>query len=119
MVSSTVSSKILSRMAKAEGFKYQECLTGYKSTISVKPISNSNLAGFKYIGNTALDIERAEGNEVLFGYEEAIGFMFGRTVRDKDGIAAAVRLLSLTKMLILITISGCIYYSSDPPSKRG
>lgn len=45
--------------------------------------------GFKFIGNTALDLERA-GYEVPFGYEEAIGFMFGSEIHDKDGIAATV-----------------------------
>lgn len=46
-------------------------------------------SGFKYIGNTALDLVR-EGYEVPFGYEEAIGFMFGDNIRDKDGVAATV-----------------------------
>ena len=32
-----------------------------------------------------------EGYEVPFGYEEAIGFMFGSEIRDKDGVAATVR----------------------------
>ena len=32
-------------------------------------------------------IER--GEEVLFAFEEAIGFMFGTTVLDKDGVSAA------------------------------
>jgi phosphoglucomutase len=48
-----------------------------------------NSKGFKYIGNTALDLVR-EGYEVPFGYEEAIGFMFGSEIRDKDGVAATV-----------------------------
>ena len=45
--------------------------------------------GFKFIGNTALRLEQ-EGFEVPFGYEEAIGFMFGSKIRDKDGVAATV-----------------------------
>ncbi|KAL0947282.1 hypothetical protein HGRIS_013402 [Hohenbuehelia grisea] len=72
MVASTVSSKMVEAMAHAEGFKFVECLTG-----------------FKFIGNTALDLVR-EGYEVPFGYEEAIGFMFGSDIRDKDGVAATV-----------------------------
>ncbi|KAI0646776.1 phosphoglucomutase first 3 domain-containing protein [Trametes meyenii] len=72
MVASTVSSKMIEAIAHAEGFKFAECLTG-----------------FKYIGNTALALEK-EGFEVPFGYEEAIGFMFGNQLRDKDGVAASV-----------------------------
>ncbi|KAI1790740.1 phosphoglucomutase 1 [Ganoderma leucocontextum] len=72
MVASTVSSKMIEAMAHAEGFKFAECLTG-----------------FKYIGNTALTLVQ-EGYEVPFGYEEAIGFMFGSNLRDKDGVAASV-----------------------------
>lgn len=72
MVASTVSSKMIESMAKAEGFKFAECLTG-----------------FKFIGNTALKLEQ-EGYQVPFGYEEAIGFMFGSEIRDKDGVAASV-----------------------------
>lgn len=32
-----------------------------------------------------------EGFDVPFGYEEAIGYMFGSKIRDKDGVAATVR----------------------------
>lgn len=72
MVASTVSSKMLKTMAKRENFKYVECLTG-----------------FKYIGNTALELVK-QGYEVPFGYEEAIGFMIGNEIRDKDGVGATV-----------------------------
>ncbi|KAF8136146.1 hypothetical protein EV363DRAFT_1542317, partial [Boletus edulis] len=72
MVASTVSSKMVEAMARHEGFIFVDCLTG-----------------FKFIGNTALDLERV-GYEVLFGYEEAIGFMFGSEIRDKDGISATL-----------------------------
>ncbi|KAJ8468624.1 hypothetical protein ONZ45_g17180 [Pleurotus djamor] len=70
MVASTVSSKMIEAMAHVEGFKFVECLTG-----------------FKFIGNTALNLVE-QGYEVPFGYEEAIGYMFGTEIRDKDGVAA-------------------------------
>ncbi|KAF8803603.1 hypothetical protein BYT27DRAFT_7195445 [Phlegmacium glaucopus] len=81
MVASTVSSKMLETMAKAEGFRFVECLTG-----------------FKFIGNTALVLVE-EGYEVPFGYEEAIGFMFGPDIRDKDGIAATMLFAELAVSL--------------------
>ncbi|KAH7906231.1 hypothetical protein BJ138DRAFT_1175028 [Hygrophoropsis aurantiaca] len=81
MVASTVSSKMIEAMAQAEGFTFVECLTG-----------------FKFIGNTALDLARA-GYEVPFGYEEAIGFMFGSEIRDKDGIAATLVFAKLVATL--------------------
>jgi len=88
MVASTVSSKMISTMAQYEGFKFVECLTGESCTawqsnkpfeprIIPSPPNHYSHAGFKYIGNTALDLVR-DGFEVPFGYEEAIGFMFDR-----------------------------------------
>ncbi|KAF8636547.1 hypothetical protein AX17_003359 [Amanita inopinata Kibby_2008] len=81
MVASTVSSKMIEAMSIAEGFTFRECLTG-----------------FKYIGNTSLDLV-TEGFEVLFGYEEAIGYMIGSEIRDKDGVYAAVFFAQLVAML--------------------
>ncbi|KAI6126214.1 hypothetical protein EV401DRAFT_1854927 [Pisolithus croceorrhizus] len=77
MIASTVSSRMIEAMARVEGFKFVDCLTG-----------------FKFIGNNALDLVAA-GYEVPFGYEEAIGFMFGSEIRDKDGVAAAVMFAEL------------------------
>ena len=57
--------------------------------------SSLNRIGFKYIGNTGLTLEQ-EGYDVPFGYEEAIGFMFGPQLRDKDGVAASVSILPST-----------------------
>lgn len=56
------------------------------------------MTGFKYIGNTALDLEKTGKYDVLFGYEEAIGFMFGPMIRDKDGVAAAVSTVSSLRL---------------------
>jgi phosphomannomutase len=55
MLASTVSSKILEKMAKMEGFEFEETLTG-----------------FKWLGNKALELEK-HGTHVLLAFEEAIG----------------------------------------------
>ncbi|KAG0005924.1 Phosphoglucomutase-3 [Modicella reniformis] len=70
MLCSTVSSTMLAKVAKTEGIHWEDTLTG-----------------FKWIGNRAIDLEK-EGYDVIFGYEEAIGFMLGDIVRDKDGVSA-------------------------------
>jgi phosphomannomutase len=89
MVASTVSSKLIGAMAAKEGFKFVESLTGSSLIIAMVRIGIDNPLGFKYIGNAARVLE-AEGYNVLFGYEEAIGFMLGEEVRDKDGVSATV-----------------------------
>lgn len=70
-LASTVSSKILNTIAKKEGINFIETLTG-----------------FKHMGNHADRLLKA-GETVLFAYEEAIGFMCGTEVLDKDGVSAA------------------------------
>ncbi|XP_017027378.1 phosphopentomutase [Drosophila kikkawai] len=77
MIGSTVSSKILRSMAEEEGFQYIETLTG-----------------FKWMGNKAIE-QQAAGKTVLFAFEEAIGYMFGTAVPDKDGVSAAAHLATM------------------------
>ena len=89
MVASTVSSKMIEAMARSEGFRFAECLTGRCFRNRYAYFLDLICAVFKYIGNTALSLVQ-EGYEVPFGYEEAIGFMFGSELRDKDGVAASV-----------------------------
>lgn len=48
------------------------------------------LTGFKWIANRALERERSENIQFVFGYEEALGYTVGTVVRDKDGISAAL-----------------------------
>lgn len=55
----------------------------------------TTLTGFKWIANAALAAE-ADGDGIFaFGYEEALGYSLGRSVRDKDGISAALALSDL------------------------
>ena len=56
MVASTVSSKLLKKMAEVEGFRFEETLTG-----------------FKWIANKAMELD-SQGYKTIFSYEEAIGF---------------------------------------------
>jgi phosphomannomutase len=71
MLASAVSSKMLKAVAARHGFKFEETLTG-----------------FKWLGHENLRLTR-EGHEVIFSYEEAIGFCCGDVVVDKDGVSAA------------------------------
>ncbi len=81
VVGSTVSSQMPLTMARQEGGTGVDCLTG-----------------FKWIGNKALELE-GEGKTVVFAWEEAIGYMHGSEIRDKDGVSALVMLASLATQL--------------------
>jgi phosphomannomutase len=48
------------------------------------------LTGFKWVCNSAFDLEAEGKGEMILGYEEALGYSVGTVVRDKDGISAAV-----------------------------
>jgi phosphoglucomutase len=76
MLASTVSSRMLAALAKKEGFKFTETLTG-----------------FKWLGNVARDLE-SEGYDVAYAFEEALGYMVPQTVHDKDSISAAAVFLT-------------------------
>ena len=78
VVNSVVSSPMLGRIAAKRGAVHETTLTG-----------------FKWIINAGLALEERGEGEFAFGYEEALGYSVGRTVRDKDGIAAAIVLADL------------------------
>ncbi|EAN97088.1 phosphomannomutase-like protein, putative [Trypanosoma cruzi] len=69
---SIVSSMILRSIAKKEGMHYAETLTG-----------------FKWMGSLAESLQRESSARVVLAFEEAIGYMFGTRVFDKDGVTAA------------------------------
>ena len=80
-LASTVSSKMLNTIAKEEGINFTETLTG-----------------FKHMGNKSEALMKND-EVVLFAYEEAIGFMCGTEVLDKDGVSAAVVVTELIRHL--------------------
>ena len=77
VLSSLVSSPMLESIAAAYGARCERVLTG-----------------FKWVWTAALALE-AESYRYCFGYEEALGYSFGRAVRDKDGISAALAFAEL------------------------
>eukprot|EP00596_Hydrurales_sp_CCMP1899_P010180 CAMPEP_0119044244 /NCGR_PEP_ID=MMETSP1177-20130426/29921_1 /TAXON_ID=2985 /ORGANISM="Ochromonas sp, Strain CCMP1899" /LENGTH=605 /DNA_ID=CAMNT_0007014055 /DNA_START=182 /DNA_END=1999 /DNA_ORIENTATION=+ len=81
VLASVVSSRMLQAVALAEGVDYFETLTG-----------------FKWIGNKALQL-KAENYEVLFSYEEALGYCVGDVVADKDGVSAAAVFIEMASEL--------------------
>jgi phosphomannomutase len=78
VVNSVVSSPMLGRIAAKRGAVHETTLTG-----------------FKWIINAGLALEERGEGRFAFGYEEALGYSVGRTVRDKDGIAAAIVMADL------------------------
>jgi phosphomannomutase len=77
VLATVVSSRQLGHIAARLGVDYAETLTG-----------------FKWIANAALR-RAAAGAHFVFGYEEALGYAVGPSVRDKDGIGAAVVMADL------------------------
>jgi phosphomannomutase len=78
---SVVSSPMLSAIARNKGALHLTTLTG-----------------FKWISNAGLAAEANGEGEFAFGYEEALGYTVGGTVRDKDGISAAVLLADIAAL---------------------
>ena len=56
---------------------------------------DETLTGFKWIANRSLERAAKDGAELVFGYEEALGYTVGTLVRDKDGIGAALTVADL------------------------
>ncbi|HEY3665549.1 MAG TPA: phospho-sugar mutase, partial [Polyangiaceae bacterium] len=78
VLSSLVSSPMLESIAARYGARCERVLTG-----------------FKWVWTAALALE-AQSYRYCFGYEEALGYSFGRAVRDKDGISAALAFAELS-----------------------
>jgi len=77
-INSIVSSPLLGVIAEKHGATWAQTLTG-----------------FKWVWNAALDLSEEGHGDLTLGYEEALGYSIGTTVRDKDGISAAVAFATL------------------------
>jgi phosphomannomutase len=55
--------------------------------------------GFKWLGNVALRLNKEYGYQVLFSYEEALGYCVGDVLCDKDGISASIVFAELANTL--------------------
>jgi phosphomannomutase len=73
VISSIVSSPLIEDIARYHGARWEPTLTG-----------------FKWICNRAIELEQQLGARFVFGFEEALGYVAGTLVRDKDGISSAV-----------------------------
>lgn len=71
ILSTTVSSHMIQEIAKVENIYWEETLTG-----------------FKWLGNKCIELQEKKGMNVIFAYEEAIGYMVNPGLPDKDGISA-------------------------------
>lgn len=81
VATTVVSSQLLGRIAAAHGASYAETLTG-----------------FKWLAAAVADAE-VQGRRPLLAYEQALGVMVGLTVRDKDGLSAALAVADLAARL--------------------
>ncbi|KAI9173101.1 hypothetical protein H9P43_007232 [Blastocladiella emersonii ATCC 22665] len=82
-LTTTVSSMLIKQFAEIEGLAFEETLTG-----------------FKWLGNRAMAmVADGRADHIMFAYEQAIGFMCGTLVKDKDGVSAGVCLAELAHWL--------------------
>ena len=80
MVKTIVTTEQAKEIAKYYGIELREVLTG-----------------FKYIGEQIGLLEKdGEVNRFLFGFEESYGYLTGTSVRDKDGVNAALLICRMT-----------------------
>lgn len=78
VINSIVSSPMLGRIAAHHDAHFERTLTG-----------------FKWISNAAMALEAQGVGKFVFGYEEALGYTVGSTVRDKDGLSTAIIFMDL------------------------
>ena len=92
MITTVVSTPLLDTIVKKNGKKALRVLTG-----------------FKYIGEKIRQFENKElDGTFLFGFEEAIGYLIGTHVRDKDAVVAS---MIIAEMAITFENNGSSIYN--------
>lgn len=77
VASSIVSSRLLKTMCNKLNVRYVDALTGFANIVDA--ITRKELSDY----------------QLIFGYEEALGYLIGDIVLDKDGISAGVRFMEI------------------------
>ncbi len=75
VAASVVSSSMLEKVAASSGVPFVATLTGFKWIVRA--------------------VDAVPGSRLAFGYEEALGYVVGDAVRDKDGIVAGLAFLAM------------------------
>lgn len=78
VVKTIVTNELGANIAKNNGIKVEEVLTG-----------------FKYIGEKIAEYSADKSKEFLFGYEESFGFLIGTYAKDKDAVGASMLLCEM------------------------
>jgi phosphomannomutase len=82
VASSIVSSRMLKSMSKQFDAIYVDALTGFSNIVA-----------------KAIEKQEQSEHRLIFAYEEALGFLIGQEVLDKDGIHAGVRFMEIAGYL--------------------
>ncbi len=95
---------IKQRKARGELSSEDYCVKSIVSTDMAYGIAKKNgvklydvLTGFKYIGEVIKNYEKdAKSGKFLLGFEESYGYLLGTYARDKDAVEASMMILEMT-----------------------
>jgi phosphomannomutase len=88
LASSIVSSRMVKAMCQKMDALYVDGLTGFSNIVA-----------------KAMSLQKESGHQFVFAYEEAIGFLIGNAVLDKDGINAGLRFMEIASTLAQSSIT--------------
>uniref|UniRef100_A0A8D0NM29 Phosphoglucomutase 2 like 1 n=1 Tax=Sus scrofa TaxID=9823 RepID=A0A8D0NM29_PIG len=92
------------RLAEKENARIVLATDPDADRLAVAELQEETLPGFKWIGSRIKDLLE-NGKEVLFAFEESIGFLCGTSVLDKDGVSAAVVIAEMASYLETMNIT--------------